>query len=60
MFTEYVSSSSGRGRRVWEGVFAFWGLKISDLLHILGGFVGVLFHAHPGVIARKGGGVHLY
>ena len=35
--------------RVWEGystltqgVFAFWGLKVSDLVHTFGEFVGIL------------------
>ena len=48
---------SDRAGRVWEGVsplpnqvdFAFWRLKVSDLVHIFGGFAGILSHAHQGV-----------
>ena len=44
------SEATERGR-VWEGVspptpgrffFSFWGFKVSDLVHILGEFVGIL------------------
>ena len=44
---------AGRGEDV--GVFAFWGLKVSDLVHTFGGFVGVLSHAHQGVFVRGRG-----
>ena len=38
-----------------QGVFGFWGFKVSDLVHTFGGFVGILSHAHQGVFARGGG-----
>ena len=34
--------------------FAFWGLKVSGLVHTFGDFVGILSHAHQRVLFAFG------